>query len=233
MKQWLFKPCNYSFKKTLKWFSDLEVNGIENMPNEGPYIVAPNHISNLDPPIIASIIPRPPVFLAKKELFSFPLLSFLLRSYGAFPVDRTGKDNKAIEWVTSKLISEKKIVIMFPEGTRSKNGGLIKGQPGVSKLAIDHNLPIVPIALSGTENLQNPIKVLKPSAQIQLNIGKPFIVDKQKIKKLSPRSAIFSVTNEIMIRISNMLPPEKQGFYKDLSSEKFITTNEIIKENQR
>ncbi|MBR91789.1 MAG: 1-acyl-sn-glycerol-3-phosphate acyltransferase [Dehalococcoidia bacterium] len=228
MKQWLFKPCNYGFKKTLKWFSDLKIKGIENIPSEGPYIVAPNHISNLDPPIIASILPRPPVFLAKKELFSFPLVSFLLRSYGAYPIDRSGKDNKAITWVTSKLITDKKIAIMFPEGTRSKKGGLIKGQPGVSKLAIEYNLPIVPIALSGTENLQNPLRVLKPSAQIKLNIGKPFIVDKQKINKLSPISAVFSITNEIMTRISKMLPLEERGFYKDISSEKFSYTKEII-----
>ena len=78
MKQWLFKPCNFAFKKTLNWFSNLEINGLENMPNDGPYIVTPNHISNLDPPLIASVIPSPPVFLAKKELFAFPLLSFLL-----------------------------------------------------------------------------------------------------------------------------------------------------------
>ena len=119
---------------------------------------------------------------------------------------------------------------MFPEGTRSKTGGLIKGQPGVSKLAIDCNLPIVPIALSGTENLQNPIKVLKPSAEIRLNIGKPFIVDKEKLKNISSRSGIFSVTKEIMLRISRMLPKEKQGYYKELSLEEFTVTVEINRE---
>ena len=57
MKQWLFKSCNFGFKKTLRWFSNLEINGLENLPKNGPYIVAPNHISNLDPPIVASGLP--------------------------------------------------------------------------------------------------------------------------------------------------------------------------------
>ena len=233
MKQWLFKSCNFGFKKTLRLFSNLEINGLENLPKNGPYIVAPNHISNLDPPIVASVLPKPPVFLAKKELFAFPLVSLLLRSYGAYPIDRNRKDNKAIKWVTDKLIKENKIAIMFPEGTRSKNGGLIKGQPGVAKLSIDYNIPIVPIALSGTENLQNPIKVLKPPADIKLNIGKPFIVTNNKIKNLSPRAAIFLAANEIMLRISKMLPPEKQGYYKNSSSEQFSITSEVELEGDK
>ena len=109
---------------------------------------------------------------------------------------------------------------------RDRNGGLIKGQPGVAKLSIDYNIPIVPIALSGTENLQNPIKVLKPTADIKLNIGKPFIVN-NKIKNLSARAAIFLASNEIMLRISKMLPPEKQGYYKNSSSEQFSITYDV------
>jgi len=149
MAQWLFPPCNFGFKITLRWFSDYKIEGLENIPEVRPLLIASNHLSNLDPAIIAAALPEAPVFLAKKELFKFSAGSFLLRGYGAYPVDRRGADIRALKWITDQLVSDHRIVMMFPEGTRSKTGGLLKGQPGLAHLAITTGATVVPIALSG------------------------------------------------------------------------------------
>lgn len=214
MAQWLFPPCNIGFKTTLKWFSDYEIEGQENIPRSGPVLVASNHLANLDPAIVAATLPRPPVFLAKKELFKNVFGAFLMRGYGAHPVDRRGGDVGAMNWITRMLSSEGRIAIVFPEGTRSKTGGLLHGQPGLAHIAISTGTPIVPFALTGSECLQNPLRVVKPTATLRAKIGKPFVANKTSEK--TTREFASAVTTEIMVRIARMLPEEKRGEYSDL-----------------
>lgn len=225
MAQWLFPICNAGFKTTLKWFSDFKIEGQENIPDSGPLIVASNHLSNLDPAIVAAALPRPPVFLAKKELFKYPIASSLMRGYGAFPVDRRRADVRALNWITRQLLSEHKITIVFPEGTRSKAGGLLKGQPGIAHIAMSTGVPIIPFALTGAENLQNPLKVLKPTATLRLKIGKPFVAVNSESGSSRRRAA--TVTEEIMIRIASMLPEDQRGEYAGKSASKFIATSDF------
>lgn len=213
MAQWLYPALNIGFKTTLKLFSDFKVEGRENIPESGPLLVASNHLSNLDPAIVAAALPRPPVFLAKKELFKYRLGSMLMRGYGAFPVDRQRADLKALNWMTRQLLSEHKAAIVFPEGTRSKSGGLLRGQPGLAHIAISTGVPIIPVALRGSEPLQNVLKVVKPTATLRLKIGKPFVVAGSE-GRASRRHAA-SVTTEIMVRIARMLPDGQRGEYSE------------------
>jgi 1-acyl-sn-glycerol-3-phosphate acyltransferase len=212
--QWLFPACNAGFKTTLKWFSDFKIEGQENIPDSGPLLVASNHLSNLDPAIVAAALPRPPVFLAKKELFKYPVASTLMRGYGAFPVDRRRADLRALNWITRQLLSNHRIAIVFPEGTRSKVGGLLKGQPGLAHIATSTGVPIVPFALTGSENLQNPLKVFKPTATLRLKIGKPFVTS--AFTGSASRTKAAEVTKEIMVRIARMLPEGQRGAYSEL-----------------
>ncbi len=222
MAQWLFPPCNFGFKATLKWFADYKIEGQENIPTSGPVLVVSNHLSNLDPAIVAAALPRPPVFLAKKELFKYSVGAFLMRGYGAYPVDRRGGDVGALNWIIRQLSVEHRIVIVFPEGTRSRTGGLLRGQPGLALLAISTGAPVVPAALTGSEPLQNTLKVLKPTATIRLKIGRPFVV-RDTSQRLS-RETASALTTEIMVRISRMLPEDKRGEYSAMNDLEMTKT---------
>ncbi len=215
MAQWLFPPCNFGFKITLKLFADYKIEGRENIPKSGPLLVVSNHLSNLDPAIVAAALPRPPVFLAKKELFKYSAGAFLMRSYGAHPVDRRGGDVAALNWITRQLSAEHRMVIVFPEATRSRTGGLLRGQPGLALLAMSTGAPIVPVALTGSEPLQNVLKVVKPTATIRLKFGKPFVARNTPGKP--SRASATALTTEIMVRIAKMLPEGKRGEYSDLN----------------
>lgn len=222
MAQWLFPPCNFGFKTTLKWFADYKIEGQENIPKSGPVLVVSNHLSNLDPAIVAAALPRPPVFLAKKELFKYSVGAFLMRGYGAYPVDRRGGDVGAMNWIIRQLSIEHKMVIVFPEGTRSRTGGLLRGQPGLALLAISTGAPVVPVALTGSEPLQNTLKVLKPTATIRLKIGRPFVV--RDTSQRPSRETASALTTEIMVRISRMLPEDKRGEYSAMNDLKMTKT---------
>ena len=222
MAQWLFPLSNAAFKITLKLFSDFKIEGRENIPKSGPVIVASNHLSNLDPAIVAAALDRPPVFLAKSELFKYRAGAFMMRGYGAHPVNRHGADLRALNWITGQLSDSHRIAIVFPEGTRSRSGGLLRGQRGIAHIALSTGAPIVPFGLTGSENLQNPLRVVKPSGKLRLNIGRPFIVTRER--KRPTREIATALTKEIMVRIAQMLPEEKRGEYAGLEDIEMIET---------
>ena len=132
------------------WFR-LERIGREHIPARGPLILAANHRSFLDPFVIAIMVRRPIYFVAKKELFLFhPVISWVLSSLGAFPIDRGGSDQDAM--ATAKAILERgDVVLMFPEGTRIRPGSLGRPRRGVGRLALETGAPVVPVAVIGTE----------------------------------------------------------------------------------
>ena len=128
--------------------------GREHIPSEGPVILASNHRSFFDPFVIGTMTRRPVYYVAKEELFAYNrLLSWLLNALGAFPVTRGAGDQETIE--TAKMILGRgDIVLMFPEGTRTRPGALGKPKRGVGRLALETGAPVVPIAIIGTEDIR-------------------------------------------------------------------------------
>jgi glycerol-3-phosphate dehydrogenase (NAD(P)+) len=125
--------------------------GREHIPATGPVILAANHRSFLDPFVIGTCARRPIYYVAKRELFEMhPILSWLLSALGAFPVNRGAGDAEMI--ATAKTILERgDVVVMFPEGTRTRPGALGRPKRGVGRLALETGAPVVPVAVIGTE----------------------------------------------------------------------------------
>lgn len=125
------------------------VFGTDNVPRSGPLIVACNHLSYLDPPIMGCLCPRRISYMAKKELFAMPLLGPMIRALGAYPVDRQGSAMAAIRRSLSVLQAGGAVGI-FPEGTRNRDG-TVPPQTGVALLASLARAPVVPACVRGTD----------------------------------------------------------------------------------
>jgi len=174
-----------------------KVSGVENIPKTGGVLICSNHISFLDPPVIATAVPRYLHYMAKEELFRIWGFGYIIRKLRTFPVRRGTPDRTAIRTALGLLIAGE-IVGIFPEGTRSKNGVLGNPEPGVSLIAARAGVPIVPAAITGTNQLFCNGKIIP---QITVKFGKPIHVEQGKIDK----SGLDLVSQTIMNEISKLL----------------------------
>jgi glycerol-3-phosphate dehydrogenase (NAD(P)+) len=131
----------------------LRRGGRAHVPKDGPVIFASNHRSFLDPFAIATLVRSPVYFVAKRELFRKRLQAWWLSSLGAFPVRRGSGDEDMIETAMALLERGDKVVI-FPEGTRVRPGPLGSPKRGVGRLAVESGVPVVPVAIIGTEDIR-------------------------------------------------------------------------------
>ena len=145
----------------------LKVEGLENVPETGGAIIAPNHMSLFDPPLAGAALlsKRPLNFMAKKELFDIPILGFLIKRTNAFPVKRGMQDMAAMR-NAFKLLEDGCLLLMFPEGTRSKDGNLGKARAGAGMVACHSQVPLIPV------KIENTGKMLK-FKKIKVKFGKP------------------------------------------------------------
>jgi glycerol-3-phosphate dehydrogenase (NAD(P)+) len=144
--------------------------GREHIPRHGPVIIASNHRSFLDPFVIATMAKRPMYYVAKKELFKRPWQAWLLNALGAFPVDRGAADADTIRTAKS-LLARGEIVLIFPEGTRIRPGALGRPRRGVGRLALETGVPVVPLAVIGTEAVRRGWRI-RPH-KVRIRAGAP------------------------------------------------------------
>ena len=133
-------------------FGRIQIIGAENVPKEGGVLIASNHLSNLDPPLIGSSVPRPLHYFAKEELFRVPVIGWWIDQINSFPVKRGEHDIRAFKMARDLLI-EGEGVVLFPEGRRSKTGELGKAKPGVAMLAMKAGVPVVPVCIVNSHRL--------------------------------------------------------------------------------
>jgi 1-acyl-sn-glycerol-3-phosphate acyltransferase len=145
--------------------------GREHIPAEGPVIIAANHRSFIDPFVIATMARRPMYYVAKKEIFLLNrLLAWILSALGAFPVDRGAGDEQMID-TAKAILARGDIVLIFPEGTRTRPGALGRPKRGVGRLALETGAPVVPIAVIGTEDVRKGWRI-RPR-KVKLRAGRP------------------------------------------------------------
>ena len=165
--------------------------GREHVPADGPFIVAANHRSFLDPFIIATIARRPLYYVAKRELFEKRWQGWLLNALGAFPVDRGNSDAEMLATARA-ILARGDSVLIFPEGTRIRPGSLGRPRRGVGRLALETGVPVVPVAVIGTEAVRNKWRI-RPH-KVRVRIGRPLTFP--RVQTPSPELAA-AVTDRI------------------------------------
>jgi 1-acyl-sn-glycerol-3-phosphate acyltransferase len=158
------------FRFLFRW----KISGQENIPLDQAAIIAPNHTSFFDPPLAGSAMRRPLNFMAKQELFDVPVLGFLIKRTNAFPVKRGAGDTQALRHAFA-LLKEGRLLLMFPEGTRSKDGNLGKARAGVGMVSCVAQAPVVPVKIKGTFKMS----LFRP---VQIAYGKPIYPPKNYTK---------------------------------------------------
>jgi 1-acyl-sn-glycerol-3-phosphate acyltransferase len=154
------------------------VSGTRHVPRRGPVLLAPNHISDCDPPFVYAATPRPLWFMAKNEIFAIRYLGRLIRLFGAFPVEPNGADRAALRHA-EKLLAAGQAVVVFPEGRCSVSGELEPILPGVVMLALRAGVPIVPVGLWNTTSVIPYGSVIpRPTNDVvAVHFGKPIRLD--------------------------------------------------------
>lgn len=206
---------NPPLKVILSTFLNVDASEVARIPMQGPMILATNHINFLDAPVgFSHLHPRPMTAFAKVETWDNPLLKVLFDAWQAIPIKRGEVDFEAFRKAEDAL-KQNKMIIVAPEGTRSKHGRLNKGYPGIVLLAIRTGVPILPVAFFGNENVK--IKLAKRTP-MSIKVGKPFLID-TKGQALS-KEIRNQITDEIMYEIARLMPEQNRGVYSDFSNAK-------------
>ena len=190
---------------------------IDEIPSEGPVILAANHISNGDAVIIGAWLTkslgRRIHWLGKKEMFDWPIVGWVARNGGVHPVDRSAADVDAFR-TAERVLTEGNVLMIFPEGTRSPTGELQKPKDGLAMLALRTGAPIVPIGIADTDRVWPKGRLLpRPGGHATMRVGKPFRLADELPEGLDRKRAKTLATDLIMRRIAAELPPRHRGPY--------------------
>jgi 1-acyl-sn-glycerol-3-phosphate acyltransferase len=211
LKRRLFRWFARGLVKLLTFlFMDATVTGMENFPLQGPAIVVINHLGDADVVLLGASIPTTIDGIGKIELNEHWLVGPAFRAYGVIWVHRGRPDRKALRAALDGL-AEGRMLALAPEGRQSVIGGLDEGTEGAAFLALKSGAPVVPIAMTGTENrnIYSQMKRLR-RARVTLTVGKPF-----HLQEMPDRQAMLQEgTRQIMKSLADLLPEAYRGNYK-------------------
>lgn len=189
-----FIPFCFSYP-FFKIFGRLEIKGINNIPITGSILIAANHLSYIDPPLLATIIPGGCIFMAKHDLFNIPVLRHII-GYYAFPVNRQKPSVSAIKTAVS-MLDEGKIVVIFPEGSRGMGSDFLPFKNGIGMISVLSKRNVIPALIEGSDKFLPPNKILPKPNKIRITFGKPL--------DLSQEDTDYTrISHKIMDSIKNM-----------------------------
>ncbi len=199
----IYKLVAFTIRLILRINGGFEIKGKENIPPKGGVLVAANHISYLDPPLIGSILPRRATFMARKGLFESPVLRWMIKS-AAFPVDRQRTRPSTIK-ETVRRLKGGELIVIFPEGRRSDSGELMEAKRGVGMIVSLSKVPVVPALIVGSDKaLPVDAKWLK-RAKVTVVLGKPiYHTSITEGKNYSGHELHEEISNRVMASIKEM-----------------------------
>lgn len=188
-------------------FGHWEIHGRDNVPLHGPIIIASNHVSLLDPPLIGSSMPRVVTTMAKHELFEkkilgLKILGFIIQHMGAFPVKRGVPDRAALRRAT-QVLKDGGALVIFPEGTRTRDGNLGQAELGMAMIAHSTKTPIVPVYLKGTHRCFSRLHPGLSMVKAEVFYGRPLHFDEEFARR-GNRETLQAMTDKVMGEIAHM-----------------------------
>jgi 1-acyl-sn-glycerol-3-phosphate acyltransferase len=212
MNKTTHKILRFIVRLILHVIARVEISGFDNLPDTQGYVIAANHIGRLDAALPYYILDRPDIIVIVAEKYQkYAFTRWLTHLVNGIFIDRYNADVGALRQ-TLRRLKEGGILTMTPEGTRSKSGNLIEAKPGGIYLAWKAGVPILPAAITGTEDfvVKRRLKHFK-RLEIKVVAGQPFTLP--PVKGKDREAAMQQYTDEVMCRIAALLPEERRGFY--------------------
>jgi len=210
-----FWPLAVVIVPIISLLAKTEIRGRENLPRSGAYVLSPNHVSELDPVVVAAAVwklGRAPRFMAKDSLFRVPVLGAALRATGMIPVSRTSTRDATAQVIAqaTALVEDGRGVIVYPEGTLTRDPQLwpMRGKSGAARLALAGDIPLVPVAHWGVQEIMpryaRGIRVWPLRKRVRLTIGEPIDLSDLRGRATEP-AAVAEATSRLMSAITALL----------------------------
>jgi 1-acyl-sn-glycerol-3-phosphate acyltransferase len=206
---------NTTIKSLTRILCKVDASALASVPAQGPLLLVANHINFLDAPVVYTHLqPRPLTGFVKAETWDNPMMGFLFNIWGGIPIKRGEPDTAALRRALEAL-NTGKIVAVAPEGTRSGDGCLKRGYPGIVTLALRSRAPIMPMVYYGGEQFRENLSRLRRT-DFHIVVGSPFTIEtgEEKVTRLVRQD----ITDEIMYQIAALLPPTYRGEYANLEA---------------
>jgi 1-acyl-sn-glycerol-3-phosphate acyltransferase len=182
----------------------LETHGMERIPAQGGFLLVSNHASYLDPPLVGCLVPRVVHNLAKSELFGVPVLGWMCRAVKAMPIRRGGVDREAMK-LCVQILKSGKVVVLFPEGTRTQDGEMQTPRAGAAMIAVMAGVPCVPAYIDGTFRAWPRTRWYPWPAKVQAYYGEPFALP-ERPEGMNSKEHYQLCAEEMMRRIAALRP---------------------------
>jgi 1-acyl-sn-glycerol-3-phosphate acyltransferase len=202
----------------LRFLGRPKVTGLEYVPDQGPVLLASNHLAVVDSFYLPLVLRRRIFFLAKAEYFTGTgikgkLIKFFYSSTGQVPIDRTNADSAADALTAAaKILDQGKLLGMYPEGTRSPDGKLYKGKTGLARIALETGIPVIPVAMINTDVVNPPGSKMWHRARVEVKFGKP--MDFRRFEGLAGNRFIErAVIDEVMYELMRLSGQEYVDLY--------------------
>ncbi len=206
------------FRLLFHILSDVHIVGLENVPQQGAYLITINHVSTYEPPFVIAFWPICPEAAGAIEIWSRPGQNILVRLYHGIPVHRGEFDRQLLESMLAVLESGRPL-LLAPEGGRTHDLGMRRAMPGVAYIVDKTRVPVIPVGIVGTTDhfFTQALRLKRPG--IEMRIGKPLWLPAVQGKGAERRQALQANADQIMCAIAELMPAEYHGVYQPTQGE--------------